>query len=152
MTVSLNMLVNTLGLLYLVAVLRISILVLASIVVSIFEHSISFVGAFIVILLLLFFCLLGNAGIHILLIVYDCCNFHCLFQLTRWFFRVRPFFFFFVTHVITNLQEYILESHLLFILMFYKLALLESLNYVLRLVKNTVTFKTLLTQIEIRLN
>lgn len=60
MTVSLNMLVNTLGLLYLAAVLRISILVLASIVVSIFQHSISFVGAFIVILLLLFFYLTGE--------------------------------------------------------------------------------------------
>lgn len=73
------------------SVLRISILVLASVVVSIFEHSISFVCAFIVILLLLFFCLLGNAGIHILLTVYDCCNFHCSMQLTRWLFRVRPF-------------------------------------------------------------
>ena len=92
--------------------------------------------------------LLLNWGMleYILLIVYDCCNFHCLLQLTRWSFRVRPFFFFFVTHVVTNLQEYILESHLLSILMFYKLALLESLNHVLRLVKNTVTFKTWLTQ------
>lgn len=56
--------------------------------------------------------LTGNAGIHIFLIVYDCCNFHCSLQLTCWFFRVRPFSSF-LPHMLSHICRSIFWSHII---------------------------------------
>lgn len=157
--------VNTGRLLYLVAlwmwwlcattIMRISISVLDSMYVSIYEHRISFVwSSFLLLFVLSLLFLTGEC--------WNTPNFDCFWPLQLPLLHCKfatnllvlhPFSpFLHITYFITNLQEYNWFSHShLFILLFYKLALLESTQTCSEILQDRRCVTTLLTQSKVQL-